>query len=216
MFVPKHFVLEDRAQAHEIIRNHDFALLVTAGKGAPVATHLPLLLDEKQGEQGLLLGHMARANSHWKELAALHESGGEALAIFQGPHAYISPTWYGGGKPTVPTWNYLAVHAYGTPRIIEDAAWVRALLERLVAVHEAGLPEPWSTVGLEESFLTAMQRGIVAFEIPISRLEAKAKLSQNKEPAQIENAANVLLAGDDPLGQAVGARMSAASRAQQT
>ena len=208
MFVPKHFLLEDPSRIREVLRRHDFALLITAAGGLPRATHLPLLFDETRGDRGTLLGHMARANAHWQDLAALGDSGGEALAVFQGPHAYISPTWYGGGKPAVPTWNYVAVHAYGSPKMIEETAEVRALLDRLVEVQERELPAPWSTAQLEESFVSAMQRGVVAFEIPIARLEAKAKLSQNKEPAQIESAAEILLASGDPQGRETGRWMA--------
>ena len=214
MFVPKHFLLEDPARIREVLQRYDFALLITATGGVPSATHLPMLYDETRGDKGVLLGHMARANAHWKDLATLSESGGEALAVFQGPHAYISPTWYGGGKPTVPTWNYVAVHAYGTPRLIEDPIEVAALLDRLVEVQEQGQDQPWSTRGLEESFLSAMRRGVVAFEIPISRLQAKAKLSQNKEPAQIKCAADTLLSSDDPQRNGIGSWMAAALQAK--
>ena len=102
-----------------------------------------------------------------------------AMVVFSGPHAYVSPSWYTPG-PAVPTWNYVVVHAYGTPRLVDDPAHKRAHLESLIATHEAGSPAPWSTATQEEAFLARMQRGITAFEIPIARIEAKAKLSQNR------------------------------------
>jgi transcriptional regulator len=150
---------------------------------------------------------MARANPQWRDFARLAEAGREALVVFQGPHSYISPTWYGAGPPNVPTWNYVAVHAYGLPRVIDDAAQVRALLERLVETHESKLSPPWSTAGLTETSMAGMQRGLVAFEIPVSRLEAKAKLSQNKTVAQLAAATTVLEGAEAPLARQTAAWM---------
>ncbi|MGF1607994.1 MAG: FMN-binding negative transcriptional regulator [Kiloniellales bacterium] len=179
MYVPDMFKLDDPAVAVEVMRAHDFALLVTAPGGRPQASHLPFLLDETRGPKGTLLAHMARANPQWRDFEG--EGAGEALVIFQGPHGYVSPSWYPPGN-NVPTWNYLAVHAYGRPRVLAtDAA--RALIERLVATHEGGREPSWTLAGQDEKYIAAMLRGIVAFEIPIERLEAKAKLSQNKDAA---------------------------------
>jgi transcriptional regulator len=150
---------------------------------------------------------MARPDPQWRDFAALAGSGGEALVVFQGPHSYISPTWYASEQPNVPTWNYIAVHAYGLPEVIEDAAGTRALLERLVARQEAGLTPAWSTAGLTEKFMDGMQRGLVAFRIPVARLEAKAKLSQNKTAAQLGAAAAVLEQAEAPLARETGAWM---------
>jgi transcriptional regulator len=150
---------------------------------------------------------MARPNPQWRDFERLAEAGQEALVIFQGPHSYISPAWYGEGPPNVPTWNYVAVHAYGIPRTLDDPAAVRALLERLVATQEAGQTPPWSTAGLTEKFIDGMQRGLVAFEIPVTRLEAKAKLSQNKAPAQVAAAAAVLEGAEAPLARQTGTWM---------
>lgn len=207
MYVPEAFRLNDRARIAEVLRTFDFALLVTAPEGVPQASHLPFLYDPERGDNGTLLAHMARPNPQWRDFAALAAQGREALVVFQGPHAYISPTWYGDGPPSVPTWNYVAVHAYGLPRLIEDAGEVRALLDRLVGVQEAELSPAWSTAGLTEKFLAGMQRGLVAFEIPVSRLEAKAKLSQNKTAAQLATATAAVEQSGDPLAQATGAWM---------
>jgi transcriptional regulator len=182
MYIPAPFEVSDQGFAQQVMGEHSFALLVTAVEGAPVATHLPFLFDAELGPKGTLLGHMARANPQWKDFAKLEAEGREALIIFQGPHGYISPSWYAGG-PAVPTWNYLAVHAYGLPRIIDDAARTKAQQERLVETHEASFEAPWSMAGQPETYIARMLRGIVAFEIPISRLEAKAKLNQNKTAA---------------------------------
>lgn len=207
MYVPEAFRLDDPRRIVEVMRAHDFALLVSAAEGVPQATHLPFLYDPKRGPQGTLLAHMARPNPQWRDFEKLAEEGQEALVIFQGPHAYISPSWYGEGPPNVPTWNYVAVHAYGLPRVIDDAAEVRALLERLVTTQEAGLDPAWSTAGLTEKYLAGMQRGLVAFEIPVSRLEAKAKLSQNKPAAQLAAATAVLEEAEAPLVRQTGAWM---------
>lgn len=213
MFVPKAFRLDDRQQIAAVIEANNFGLLVTAAAGAPEASHLPFLYDPAAtaaGPQGTLRAHLARANPQWRDFAKLAEEGFEALVIFQGPHSYISPTWYGGGPPTVPTWNYVAVHAYGRPRMIDDAAELRDMLDRMVALHEAEEARPWSTAGLEEGYMQAMMRGVVAFEIPVTRLEAKAKLSQNRKPAQLAAATAVLEAATDPLARQTGAWMRAA------
>lgn len=152
-----------------------FALLVSTGEdGAPVASHLPFSYDEDRGEYGTLIAHMARANPHGKLLEK-----GQALVIFQGPHAYISPSYYA-TNVNVPTWNYVAVHAYGTPSIIEDREKVRTVLDQLTMDNEKDTAQPWSTDQLDQKRLDGLMRGIVAFEIPIDRLEGKAKLGQNK------------------------------------
>jgi transcriptional regulator len=214
MYVPEAFRLTDRALAAEVMRTFDFALLVTAPDGVPQASHLPFLYDPDRGPEGTLLAHMARPNPQWRGFEALAAAGQEALVIFQGPHSYISPAWYGEGPPNVPTWNYVAVHAYGTPKVMEDPAAVRALLERLVTVQEKNQASPWSTAGLTEKFMGGMQRGLVAFEIPVSRLEAKAKLSQNKAPAQVAAATEVLETAEDSLVRQTGAWMRRALEEQ--
>ncbi|MFQ5773704.1 MAG: FMN-binding negative transcriptional regulator [Kiloniellaceae bacterium] len=206
MYVPDDFALDDAAAVAEVIRRHGFAVLVTAVDGRAVASHLPFLFDPDRGAKGTLRAHMARANPQWRDLARLGETGGEALVVFQGPHAYVSPNWYG-AQPAVPTWNYVAVHAAGTPRLVEEPGQVRAMLERLVRTHEAGLSEPWSLGSQDEAFVARMMRGIVAFEIPVARLEAKAKLNQNKRPEERRGAAAGLRAGGDPLADQVAALM---------
>ena len=206
MYVPEVFAVTDQAEARRMMREHSFALLVTAAEGAPVATHLPFLYDPEPGPHGTLLCHMAKANPQWKDFAKLDAEGHEALVIFQGPHGYISPSWYAGG-PAVPTWNYLAVHAYGAPRIIDDAARTKAHQERLVETHEAGSAVPWSMAGQDDKYIRRMLRGIAAFEIPITRLEAKAKLSQNKTDADRRGVVTALEAGDHPGDQELAAAM---------
>ena len=150
---------------------------MTRHEDRPFATHLPFLVYPDMGEQGTLVAHMARANPQWKDFA---ES--EALVIFQGHHTYISPSWYE-AHPSVPTWNYMLVHAYGVPRVITDAVRTRESLQALVDKHETPFDDPWS-MDLPEAYLHRMQQGIVSFELPITRLEGKFKLSQNRESAR--------------------------------
>ncbi|GAB4360260.1 MAG: FMN-binding negative transcriptional regulator [Kiloniellaceae bacterium] len=214
MYVPGAFRLDDPRRIAEVMRAFDFALLVTAPGGRAQASHLPFLYDPDAGPHGTLHAHMARANPQWRDFVALAEAGQEALVIFQGPHSYISPTWYGEGTPNVPTWNYVAVHAYGLPQVIEDAGETRALLDRLVAIQESGLEPAWSTAGLTDKYMEGMLRGLVAFEIPVARLEAKAKLSQNKARAQFAAATAVVETAKDPLARATGQWMRRALEEQ--
>jgi transcriptional regulator len=211
VYVPRHFDASDPAACHALMRAESFATLVTTdGHGVPFATHVPFLLDPDRGPRGTLRAHMARANPHWQEFAA----GREALVVFLGPHAYVSPGWYV-QHPSVPTWNYVAVHAYGIPVVVDDPARVRAFLAELTETYEAGRPAPWSIDGLPADYLAGMQRGIVAFEIPISRLEGKAKLSQNRGAEDRARVEAALAATGDPWSRATAARMAAARAAAQ-
>ena len=204
MYVPKHFDAPDAAWCHALIARESFALLVSTGADAiPFATHLPLLLDPARGPHGTLLGHVARANPHARLLA----DAAPTLAVFQGPHAYVSPAWYS-AHPSVPTWNYVAVHASGVGALVEDAARVRALLADLVRAYEGAGGTAWSLDALPEDYMAGMQRGIVAFEIPIDRLEGKAKLSQNRDAVDQGRTREALGAADDPLARAVAAMMA--------
>ena len=160
------------------IERHDFGLLLSQGESAPTASHVPFLVKRRDGNL-LLQAHLARPNPQLSEL----DRAGEALAIFQGPHAYISPTWYTAGA-AVPTWNYAAVHAYGKVRTIPDPAWLRDFVQRLSDRHEAHEPTPpWRMEELPEPYVASMLRGIVGVEIEVSRLEGKFKLSQNRPAA---------------------------------
>lgn len=186
MYVPKHFSMDDRAALDAVMRDNPFAILFGNLAGAPFATHLPFLLD---GDR--LLGHFARGNPHWKAI----DGKTEMLAVFSGPHAYISPRWYAESQ-AVPTWNYAAVHVCGVPQMIEDPTAIRAMLDRLVAEYEG---DAWSLDSQDEDFLDRMSRGIVAFEMPIARIEGKFKLSQNR-PAEDRRrvATELATAADSP------------------
>jgi len=209
MYVPKHFVLDDPEKIAEVLRSYNFALLLSALEGqAPVGTHLPFLFDAARGVKGTLIGHMARANPHARDIARLAEAGGEVLAIFSGPHAYISPSWFGPGD-AVPTWNYVAIHVTGAPRMIDDPVAARAVVSEMAAVHESGRVNAYSVDDQDEKYIARMLRGIAVFEIPIARLEAKAKLSQNKGADNRQSMIDGLRAGGNPGDAALAKWMDA-------
>lgn len=187
MYIPKHFVIEDPAWIHAFMDEHRFATLVTVLDGEPFATHIPLVYEAQPEPYGKLIGHIARANPHWKSFESSTQ-----LAVFTGPHAYVSPTWYRASGPAVPTWNYTAVHAYGKARIIDDAAAVRDLLVRLTDREEGRFPERFSVGALDPEYVDHMMRQIIAFEIPLLRIEAKAKLNQNRPSEERRRVADVL------------------------
>jgi transcriptional regulator len=199
MYVPAAFAEPDLARLRDFIRRHGFATLVTHGEGGLVASHLPLLLDADAGPQGVLLGHMARANPQWRSVA------GEALAVFHGPHAYISPAWYE-SHGTVPTWNYAVVHAYGDVHLVEDEDGLLDILRRSVAAHEGPRPEPW-TFDESEPHVEGLLRAIVGFRIEITRLEGKWKLSQNHHEERRRKVIRALEARADDYSQAIGEMM---------
>lgn len=187
MYIPKHFLIEDADWIRAFMDEHRFATLVTIAGGEPFATHLPLLYEPRPGPYGKLRGHVARANSHWKTFESSTQ-----LAIFTGPHAYVSPTWYETSGPAVPTWNYTAVHAYGKAQIIESPDGVRDLLARLTEREERGFSKRFTVETLDAEYVEHMMRQIVAFEIPLVRIEAKAKLNQNRPPEERRRVADVL------------------------
>lgn len=192
MYIPKDFEEARLPVLHNMMRANSFATLVSAdASGVPVATHLPVMLDDSRGEFGTLIAHVARANPHWRTF----HGDQEALVVFTGAHGYISPSWYSTDR-AVPTWNYVAVHAYGRPKLIEDGAAVLRILADLVSTYESGRETPWQLDSAPEAYIANMARAIVAFEIPIDRLEGKAKLSQNR-PDDIENVIAVLTAQGD-------------------
>lgn len=181
MYIPKHFREDDMTKLHAFIQAQSFGALVTQQEsGVPLATHLPFILDPERGPYGTLLGHFALGNPQWRTIDEVHE----VLVIFQGPHAYITPSWYE-TTASVPTWNFAAVHAYGVPRILRDEAEVHQLLLAQVKAYEAGFEQPWS-YELPNDYIEKLARGIVAFELPLSRLEGKFKLSQNRSTSEQE------------------------------
>jgi transcriptional regulator len=173
MYLPEHFKEESPERINALIQKNAFGMLVTAPQGQTFVSHLPFLFEPSSGTQGKLSGHMARANPHWEHLV----SGDEVLVVFQGAHAYVSPSWY--AAPGVPTWNYAVVHLRGRPRIMESEAELEALLERQTDVYEQKQPKPWKPdlAGERRAKLLGM---IVGFEIEITDIQAKFKLSQNR------------------------------------
>ena len=192
MYVPPHFAESDPARLHDFIERYSFGLLVSQVGGVPFASHLPFLLDRTAGPHGTLLGHVARANPHWRELA-----GQTALAVFSGPHAYVSPTWFE-AENVVPTWNYVAVHAYGQAAVVEDRAALLEIVQRSVAVYESAMPRPWVLDG-SSAFVGRQLGRIVGFRIEIERLEGKWKLNQNHPVERRKKVADTLSrqSGDD-------------------
>ena len=178
MYSPKVHVEERLDVLQDVMRMHGWAILVGSGEAAPQATHLPFVLDETRGPNGTLVSHMAKANPHWQNV----ENSGEALVIFWGPHAYISPGWYE-NQPSVPTWNYVTVHAYGKPRLIEGEEAMMAAQKSLVETYEGA--EGWKLESQPEKFIKGMLSGIICFEIPITRLEGKFKMSQNRPASDL-------------------------------
>ena len=208
MYTPKAFHEEDRATLHALMQQYSFATLITQREDGPFASHLPLILQADAGPYGTILGHMARANPQWRDFA----TGQEVLAIFQGPHAYISPSWYE-VHPSVPTWNYAAVHAYGVPQVITDQAALQTLLRTLVETYEAPSARPWA-FKLPEEYLHGMMQGIVGFTMPITRLEGKFKLSQNRPAQDRPRVITALETQGDALSAEVAALMRQRSQAE--
>lgn len=197
MYTPAAFKLDDVPRLHALMRKYPFAPLLTAHSSGIAVTHLPFMVDATRGQYGTLIAHMARANEHWK----LFDGKREALVIFTGAHAYISPSWYQ-SPVTVPTWNYAVVHAHGRPVIVSDKDRVRAILEQLVAIHEAYVHPPWSTA-LAGDYIDDQIQYIVAFEIEIERLEGKFKFNQNRSRADQEGVVRALSQAADPLQREV-------------
>ena len=195
MYTPAHFNQTDPQALREMIEANSFGTLISMLDDRPFATHLLFIYDP---DHSRLLAHMARANPHWSELARTKR---DALIIFQGPHAYISPSLY--RDPGVPTWNYTAVHIYGRFRVLDDAIEHRQVMETLTAQHETQRPVPWQA-DFDSSMVQQMLQATVAFEIEISEVQGKFKLGQNRSSADRENVIHELQndGGDDAAGLA--------------
>lgn len=204
MYLPKLYEVTDPTVIEAFIETHDFAILVSVGEaGAPVATHLPLELVINERGERYLYGHMARPNPQWRGLNPEQT----VLAIFHGPHAYISPRWY--DHPNVPTWNYMTAHVYGWPRLIEEGDELFGLLKRLVDRYEAhsGATPPYQ-LETQPPQVKQQMKGVVGFEIKVERIEAKFKLSQNRNPADFANIIAQLHQREEPLAQGVAEAMA--------
>lgn len=191
MYVPKHFAETDEARLSAFMARNAFALLTTVDEaGLPFASHLPLIWEP---ETRRLHGHMAKANPQWRHF----QNGKDVLVVFWGPHAYVSPSWYD-KHPSVPTWNYATVHAYGRPHLVEGHEPAAALLRRLVETYESGFETPWR-MELPEKYEGSMIAAIQPFEIEVTRLEGKFKMSQNRDAG---DRANVMAALEAQGGEA--------------
>lgn len=199
MYIPSAHAVTDLHALHGFIRQHSFATLVTDGEDGLIASHLPILLDSACGPQGTLFGHMARANPQWRQ------PKGESLAIFTGPHTYISPAWYE-SDGTVPTWNYVAVHAYGPFQVVDDRDQLLEILRTSVRFFESPRERPWA---FDESapHVDRMLRAIVGFRLEISRLEGKWKLSQNHPEERRQRVIQALETQADPDSQTIASLM---------
>lgn len=201
MYVPAHFRESDLAAMHAMIHAAGLTNFVTATTEGLIATPLPFFLVADEGPYGTLYGHMARANPQWRSPPI-----GEAMALFMGPDAYVSPSWYPAkqahGK-VVPTWNYIAVHAYGLAEYFDDADRMLGVVTRLTELREQALPVPWAVSDAPADFVQAMLRGIIGIRLPISRLDGKRKMSQNRDAEDRAGVVHGLLDSRDPSDHAV-------------
>lgn len=202
MYIPAAFQEPDLTRLHDFIEAHRFGLLVSTLDGIPFATHLPLLLERRPEPHGTLVGHVARANPQWQTL-----EGQQVLAVFSGPHAYISPSWYE-SENVVPTWNYVAVHAYGRCHLVEDTEGVTRILQTTVATYESRSRQPWS-VDSSTDFFAKLVRQVVAFRIEVTRLEGKWKLNQNHPAERREKVVRSLRQRGGENAEAIAALMEA-------
>jgi len=191
MYVPRHFEETDVSVLHRLIRSHPLGAVVTMTSAGLDANHIPLVPQPDPAPLGTLHGHVSRANTLWREASP----SVDALIIFQGPDAYISPSWYPAkqehGK-VVPTWNYVVVHAHGRLRAIDDPAWVRAHVEQLTRTFEAHRSVPWQVTDAPADFIDSLVKGIVGLELVVTRLTGKWKVGQNRSAADREGAAAAL------------------------
>jgi len=197
MYCPAHFAETRPEILHALMRAHPLATLVTMGDGGLNADHVPLILETRNDGRPVLRGHVARANPMWKTLRA----DLPALAVFHGPDAYISPSWYPTKREhgkAVPTWNYTVVHARGPLRIVEDADWLRQQVESLTQRQESAFAEPWAVGDAPADYVEKMLAAIVGIEIAVTSLEGKWKVSQNQPEGNRAGAAQVLrqMSGD--------------------
>jgi len=191
MYLPRVFAVDDVPALHGFMEQFSFASLITQNEGKLIGSHIPFVLDREAGAHGRLRGHVAVGNP---QLAHL-KSGSEALVMFQGPHSYISPSWYA-AQENVPTWNYTAVHAYGRPKILDRDGLI-LLLKDLVHQNERHFEQPWD-FDPQAPWIDNMLPQIATFELPIERLEGKFKLTQNQQSADRRRVVEVLSASNDP------------------
>lgn len=201
MYIPPYFAENDLAKLHDFVEQNSFGLLVSQVGDVPFATHLPFLLERTAGTKGTLIGHTARANPHWQ-----YARDQRALAIFSGAHAYISPSWYE-AEAVVPTWNYVAVHAYGRVQIVDDPASLLNIVQSLVKTYEQSMPYPWTLEGSTD-YLNRLLAQIVGFRLEIETIEGKWKLNQNQPLERRKKVVRALQARGGENGQAIAEMMT--------
>lgn len=214
MYIPRNFDEPRSEVMHALMRARPLATLVTLGSGGLNANHIPLYLSAEDGPYGTLRGHVARANPLWSDFS----TAVEALAIFHGPEAYVTPTWYPTKAATgraVPTWNYAVVHACGTLRAVDDPAWLRAQLAALTDAQETPFPTPWRVADAPGDYIDKLVGAIVGIELPITRLSGKWKVSQNQPPQNQAGVVRGLSERGDPDAQAMAALVEDASHMRQ-
>ncbi len=203
MYIPAHFLIKNPQYIHTIIQEHPLGALVTLGPEGLDANHIPFEFDASQGAHGLLTAHVARANPVWQQC----QGGADVLVIFRGNESYISPNWYPSKHEThrqVPTWNYEVVHVHGRLTVMDEEKFVRGVVARLTREHEAFEPRPWKMGDSPPDYMAQILKAVVGIQVEIQRIEAKAKLSQNREARDRLNAADTLLAkGVEGLGKAM-------------
>jgi transcriptional regulator len=205
LYIPPAFEESDRHKLHGFIEANSFGVLVSVREGVPFATHLPMLLDTDVGPNGRLIGHFAKGNPQWQDAG-----GKNVLAIFSGPHAYVSPSIYE-SENVVPTWNYVAVHVYGTFRLLDDVDSLSEILTKSVQIYEQHRPAPW-VLDRNTPYFQKMVRSIVGFRIEIERLEGKWKLSQNQPAERQEKVMHALAESTDFDAQEIARLMAERSR----
>lgn len=206
MYMPKHFASEDLAIANDVMDQNAFAIFLTHGNDLEIS-HIPIIRMDDGSKFGKLIGHVAKPNPQGN-----HFDGSlTATAIFSGPHAYVSPSWYTTPE-MVPTWNYAAIHAHGKPAAIEDVSSVRAIMDELVSRFESDDTGNWSTAQLSEKRMIGQMKGIVAFEMPIERLEIKLKMSQNRSAADADGVITALSASPRETDRATAEMMAEIDR----
>jgi transcriptional regulator len=191
MYTPPHFREENPEVQHALIRANPLGLLVSAGTGGLMANHIPFMLHADEGGTGILRAHLAKANTQWREL----ENVQDCLVVFQGPQAYVTPSWYPTKRETgkvVPTWNYVTVQVWGQPRVIDDAAWLRTQIEQMTNNREQPRAQPWEVSDAPSEFIASQIKGIVGIEIEIRKMEGKWKVSQNRSESDKEGVYNGL------------------------
>ena len=207
MYCPAAFRQDDLPSLHAQIQASGLAIVTSPGAQGLQASHLPLLLEPGEGEFGTLYGHFARANPHWRDLA----DGAEALAVFSGPDAYVHPGWYPAkaehGK-VVPTWNYIAVHAWGQAEVFDEPERLLQLVSRLSDRHEQGRAQPWAVEDAPRDYIDIMLRAIVGFALPIRRIEGKWKLSQNRSTLDQAGVRTGLATSNNPRDHELAAQMN--------